>query len=144
MQKRRPAATGAGMTDADLEARYRRYLDRLNAHRPDDLGEFVCDELTYNGRPMTRRDYQNLLVGDLAAIPDLFFHVDRLVVAGDLVACRLHFHCTPRGEFLGLRANGDRTISFVEHVFYRFHGGKIGEVWSLIDRPAIEAQLALS
>ena len=130
------------MTDADLEARYRRYLARLNDHRPDDLEEFVHEALTYNGRPMTRLDYQNLIAGDLAAIPDLHFHVDRLVVAGDQVACRLKFHCTPRGEFLGLRPNGDKTVSFAEHVFYRWREGKIGEVWSLIDRPAIEAQLA--
>ena len=130
------------MTDTDNEARYRRYLDRLNAHRADDLEEFVHEALTYNGRPMTRLDYQNLIAGDIAAIPDLFFHVDLLVVAGDLIACRLHFHCTPRGEFLGLRPTGGKTISFAEHVFYRLREGKIGEVWSLIDRPAVEAQLA--
>ena len=69
--------------------------------------------------------------------------MDRLVVAGDQVACRLHFHCTPRGEFLGLRPNG-KTIAFAEHVFYRWREGKIYEVWSLIDRPAVEAQLAAS
>ena len=45
------------MTDADLETRYRRYLDHLNAHRPDNLGEFVHEGLTYNGRPLTRLDY---------------------------------------------------------------------------------------
>ena len=129
------------MTDANLETRYRRYLDRLNEHRPEDLAEFVHEELTYNGRPMTRRDYQNLIAGDIAAIPDLFYHVDRLVVAGDQVACRLLFHCTPRGEFLGLRPNG-KSVSFAEHVFYRLREGRICEVWSLIDRPAIEAQLA--
>ncbi len=90
---------------------------------------------------MTRLDYQNLIAGDVAAIPDLFFDIQVLVVAGDWIACRLHFACTPQREFLGLQPNG-KAVSFAEHVFYKLRDGKIFEVLSLIDRPAIERQLA--
>jgi predicted ester cyclase len=129
------------MAEADREAHYRRYISYLNDRRVDELGEFVQEELAYNGKPMTRLDYQNMIAGDIAAIPDLYFDIHLLVIDGDQIACRLNFQCTPQSEFLGLQPNG-KSISFSEHVFYRLRGGKIYEVWSLIDRPAIEEQLA--
>jgi predicted ester cyclase len=46
---------------ADLEARHRAYLAVLNYHRLDDLEHYVQDELTYNGAPMARRQYQDLV-----------------------------------------------------------------------------------
>jgi len=57
------------MTDAGLEARYRAYLAALNERRLDDLAEFVQDDLTYNGEPMTCRQYRDMIAGDIAAIP---------------------------------------------------------------------------
>ena len=123
------------------EAHYRRYISYLNDRRVDELGEFVHEALTYNGEAMTRLDYQNLIARDIAAIPDLHFDVQLLVVDGDKIACRLSFECTPQREFLGFQPNG-KSISFAEHVFYRLRDGKIDEVWSLLDRPAIAAQLA--
>jgi predicted ester cyclase len=56
------------------------------------------------------------------------------------VASRLRFDCTPRGKFLGLDVNG-RKVSFTENLFYAFRGEKIAQVWSIIDKAAIEAQL---
>ena len=125
----------------DIEAQYRRYIGRLNSHVVDDLSEFVHDALTYNGRPMSRRDYQDMLAEDISAIPDLQFEIDRLVVQHDHVACRINFNCTPEAEFMGLAPNGE-PISFSEHVFYRFRDGRICEVLSLIDQTAIRQQLA--
>jgi predicted ester cyclase len=90
---------------------------------------------------MTRLDYQNLIAENIAAIPDLCFNVHLLVVDGDQIACRLNFDCTPQSEFLGLQPNG-KSISFSEHVFCRLRDRKIYEVWSLLDRPAIEEQPA--
>ena len=128
------------MTDLRLEARYRAYLAALNERRLDDLADFVADDLTYNGEPMTRRRYRDMIAADIAAIPDLVFAADVVVTAGDRVACRLVFDCTPQHEFLGFTPNGRRLV-FAEHVFYRFRAGRIAEVSSLIDRPAIERQL---
>ena len=56
------------------------------------------------------------------------------------MAARLAFDCTPRGLFLGLAVDG-RRVSFAENVFYEFRDGKIAQVWSVIDKAAIEAQL---
>jgi predicted ester cyclase len=128
------------VTKADLEAHYLAYIAALNDRRTGDLAEFVHDELTYNDEPITRRQYQDLISADIAAIPDLFYDVRLLVVDEEQVACRLRFDCTPVRDFLGLSPTGKR-VSFAEHVFYRFRDGRIAAVWSLIDRPAIETQL---
>ena len=125
---------------ADLEARYRAYLAVLNDRRLDDLEHYVQDELTYNGAPMTRRQYQDLIAADVAAVPDLRYDAHLVVATGDQVACRLVFDCTPQREFLGFTTDGGR-LTFAEHVFYRFDGGRIAAVWSLIDRAAIAEQL---
>jgi predicted ester cyclase len=131
------------MTNADLESRYRAYLDALNERRLDDLVDYVRDELSYNGETMTRRHYQDLIAADITAIPDLFFDAQIIVASGDRVACRLGFDCTPQHEFLGFSPNGER-LRFAEHVFYHFRDGRIATVSSLIDRPTIEAQLSIS
>ena len=128
------------MTNADLETRYRAYLDALNERRLDDLVLYVQDELSYNGEIMTRRQYRDLIAADITAIPDLIFDAHIVVASGDNVACRLVFDCTPQHEFLGFSPNGERLI-FAEHVFYHFRGGRIAAVSSLIDRSAIQAQL---
>ena len=57
-----------------------------------------------------------------------------------LIASRLAFDCTPVGSFLDLPVNG-RRVRFTENVFYEFRDRKIAQVWSLIDKVAIEAQL---
>ena len=129
------------MTEAEFEAHYRRYISYLNNRRLDELDEFVHEELTYNGEPETRADYRTRIAEDVAAIPDLYFDVHLIVVGGDQIACRLFYNCTPQSEWLGLQPNG-KSISFAEHVFYKFRDRKIYEVWSLLDVPSIAKQLA--
>ena len=126
--------------NADLEAHYRAYLDALNDRRLDDLEHFVEDELTYNGEPLTREQYRDLIAADTAAVPDLVYDAQLVVACGDQVACRIVFDCTPQREFLGFTPDGGR-LTFAEHVFYRFREGRIVAVSSLIDRAAIAAQL---
>jgi predicted ester cyclase len=123
----------------DLRRRYLDYLAVLNERRFDDLVEHVADDLTYNGSPMTRTDYRDLLERDVAAVPDLTYVPGLLVVEGDRVACRLDFDCTPVGTFLGIEAAG-RRLRFAEHVFYRYDGPRFVEVRSLIDRDAVRRQ----
>jgi predicted ester cyclase len=122
---------------AELEG----YLAALNERRLDDLADFVHDELTYNGEPMTLDQYRDLLAADIDAMPDLFYDARIVVTGGNQAACRLLFSCTPRKPFLGFTPNGKR-LTFAEHVFYDFRDGKIAAVTSLIDRYAIQAQLA--
>jgi predicted ester cyclase len=84
--------------------------------------------------------YRAMLERDFEEIPDLRFDIELLGCEPPHAASRLRFDCRPKGLFLSLPVNG-RRVAFAENVFYRFRGGKIAEVWSVIDKAAIEAQL---
>jgi predicted ester cyclase len=116
------------------------YIACLNAQDWLNLGTFVHDALHYNGRALTLDDYREMLIKDFREIPDLFFDIQMLIEEPPRIACRLRFECAPKGVFMGLRVDGKRVV-FCENVFYEFREGKIDNVWSVIDKAAIEAQL---
>ena len=128
------------MTSSELAALYRDYIACLNAQDWARLHLFVHDEVVHNSRAIGIGGYRAMLERDFAEIPDLRFVIELLVCEPPHVACRLAFDCSPKGTFLGLRVD-NRRVSFAENVFYSFHDGKIAEVWSVIDKAAIEAQL---
>lgn len=128
------------MTRDELKQMYRDYISCLNAQDWPSLGRFVHDEAVHNGRPFGLAGYRQMLETDFRTIPDLVFTIDLLLADPPCVSARLWFDCSPRGMFLGLPVNG-RRVSFAEHVVYRFDANRIREVWSVIDKSAIEAQL---
>jgi predicted ester cyclase len=81
---------------------------------------------------MLRRDFDE--------IPDLYFNVQMLISDPPYIASRLGFDCTPKGKFFGLHVNGKRVL-FAENVIYEFRNERIVQVWSVIEKAAIEAQL---
>jgi predicted ester cyclase len=128
------------MNSADLAALYRNYIACLNRQDWPALGQFVHDDVVHNGRPLSLAGYRAMLEQDFRDIPDLHFDIALLVSEPPQIAARLAFDCTPVGTFLGLPVNGKR-VSFCENVFYEFGGDKIRQVWSVIDKAEIEAQL---
>jgi len=130
----------SGVGKASLASLYRDYIACLNGRDWSALGQFVDDEVHHNGRPLGLPGYRAMLESDYAQIPDLRYAIDILVADPPRLAARLRFDVTPKGEFLGLPVNG-RRVAFSENVFYQFLSGRIREVWSVIDKSAIEAQL---
>ena len=128
------------MTPADLADIHRSYIACLNGQDWPALGQFVHDEVVHNARPLGLSGYRAMLEQDFREIPDLRFNIELLICEPPCIASRLAFDCAPVGTFLGLAVNG-RRVSFCENVFYQFRDGKIHEVWSIIDKAAIEAQL---
>ena len=128
------------MNDDELLRLYRAYLDCLNARDLRRLHHFVHSEARHNGNVVGVVGYAAMLTRDFEAIPDLAYSVAQLVVQAPFVAARLAFDCTPAADFLGLRVDG-RRVRFGENVFYEYREGKIVEVWSVVDKAAIEAQL---
>jgi len=128
------------MIKANLRAVYRDYIACLNKQDWPKLEQFVHDEVYYNGQRIGILGYREMLERDFNEIPDLYFDIQLLISDPPHIASRLGFNCTPKGKFLGLHVNGKR-VSFTEHVFYKFRGDKIEQVWSIIDKAAIEAQL---
>jgi predicted ester cyclase len=105
-----------------------------------NLHRFVADDARHNGRPFGLAGYRAMLERDFAEIPDLKFNIELLICDPPHVASRLRFDCRPKGLFLDLPVNG-RRVNFAENVFYQFRDERIAEVWSAIDKAAIEAQL---
>jgi predicted ester cyclase len=128
------------MTGDGLGGFYRGYIDCLNRRDWAVLGRFVDEDVVHNGRQLGLSGYRAMLEGDFRAIPDLHFNIGLLVVEPPHVASRLEFDCTPTGELFGLPVNG-RRVRFAENVFYEIRDGRISEVWSIIDKAAIAAQL---
>lgn len=129
------------MTKTDLSDAYRSYIACLNRQDWPHLNEFVHDEVCYNARWIGLLSYREMLERDFRDIPDLYFNIQLLISDPPYIASRLQFECTPKGNFLGLDVNGKR-VSFCENVFYLFRGERIAEVWSVIDKATIEAQLS--
>ena len=126
--------------ETDLSAIHRDYIACLNRQDWTRLAQFVDQDAVHNGRRIGLSGYRQMLEGDFSDIPDLRFEIALLVCDPPFVASRLQFDCAPRGTFLGLPVNG-RKVRFSENVFYEFRGGRITQVWSAIDKAAIEAQL---
>jgi predicted ester cyclase len=122
---------------------YRNYINCLNNQDWKNLKQFVDDEVQYNGRLVGVKGYQDLLENDFRQIPDLYFDIQLIVSEGSQLASRLKFDCSPIAKFLGLDVNG-KKVSFSENVFYEFRNNKIWKVWSVIDKGAIESQIAAS
>lgn len=128
------------MTRDELEQTYRAYIDCLNRRDWAALGEFVHEDVIHNGRSLGLPGYRAMLENDVETIPDLRFTIDLLLCEPPHIGCRLAFDCAPVGRFLGLDVNG-RRVTFAENVFYGFRDGRIEQVWSVIDKTAIEGQL---
>lgn len=126
--------------EADLARIYRSYIACLNEQDWPKLGNFVHEDVRYNGKRIGLSGYRHMLEGDFRAIPDLRFDIELLVTEPPRVASRLRFACTPVGMLFGLPVNG-RRVQFSENVFYEFLEGRIRDVWSVIDKAAIESQL---
>ena len=124
----------------DLASVYRGYIDCLNARDWFRLGDFVGEDVEYNGETVDLAGYRAMLERDYREIPDLRFNIELLVSQPPFVAARLNFDCTPTGRFLGIDIDG-RRVSFTENVFYEFDRETICKVWSVIDKAAIERQL---
>ncbi|NVO25274.1 ester cyclase [Donghicola mangrovi] len=128
------------MTRDEILVAYSGYIACLNAQDWPNLQNYVSDEATYNGTLIGLDGYRAMLIGDFKAIPDLKFHMVQVMCDPPVIAARLAFDCTPVGDLFDLPVNGKR-VQFSENVFYEFAGGKIRNVWSVIDKAAIAAQL---
>ena len=130
------------MDSNELAAFYRAYIAFLNDRDWPALSRFVHEDARHNGRPLGVAGYRAMLERDVRDIPDLRFGIERLVCQPPHVAARLAFDCRPAGTFLGLPVDG-RRVAFAENVFYEVRDGRIRDVWSVIDKAAIEEQLSM-
>lgn len=128
------------MTGDEITDCYRGYIACLNSRNWPELGRFVHDEVNYNGKFVGLGGYRQMLECDVLAIPDLQYNIGLLIAEPPHVAAQLRFDCSPVGDLFGYAVNGKR-VAFTENVFYALSGGKIRDVWSVIDKAAVGDQL---
>jgi predicted ester cyclase len=75
-----------------------------------------------------------------SAFPDLRYTIENIIADGDMVAERMRFEGTHRGDFQGLPPTGMR-VSFTGMQISRMSGGKIVELWGEFDALGMMQQL---
>jgi hypothetical protein len=68
----------------------------------------------------------------LRAFPDLHVAVEDLIAEGDKVVCRDTVTGTHLGEYRGLPPTG-KSVTYNEIFIVRFAGGRIAEIWGVVD-----------
>ncbi len=129
------------MSGEELRDFYRRYVDLANRRDFDRMDEFAHDEVIVNGHPVRRDDMVTEFRRHTAAVPDLSWKIEDLVVDGDRVAARLTDTGTPVREWNGLAPTG-ATVSIAETAFYRVEDGRFKVMWYLMDADGLRRQLA--
>ena len=101
------------------------YITCLNSQFYQALHNYMTEDIVHNGKRIGLAGFIQLIKGDRAKHEWLHFNVSMLVVddAKQTVACRLIL----KGQ------DPEATDLPREHAFYQFRGGKITEVWSMLD-----------
>jgi steroid delta-isomerase-like uncharacterized protein len=68
----------------------------------------------------------------LRAFPDIHVAIEDVVAEGDKVVYRNTVTGTHQGEYRGLPATG-RSVRYDEIFIVRFAGGRIAEIWGVVD-----------
>ncbi|MBL7260106.1 ester cyclase [Paractinoplanes lichenicola] len=129
------------MSDFDILDFYRRYVDVINAHQWDRVGEFLDDTVLAHGETVTREQGIANFESITDAIPDLEVEVVRTVVSGDTVGTHAIHRGTPVKEWLGVAPNG-KSIEVHEITTYRVRDGKFVQMSNVWDLDALREQLS--
>jgi predicted ester cyclase len=129
------------VSDSDLREFYLRYVEELNAHRFDDMAEFINDRTTLNGEPATREDLVAVQNADVDAVPDLHWEIKELLFDGDRLAVRAVNTGTPVKEWLGVAPTG-ASFEIVEYAIYQVRDGRFVHMTALHDAGELLRQLA--
>jgi predicted ester cyclase len=114
-----------GRDRSGVEAFYRRYLQRCNEHRFDDLGEFVAQDVEVNGATCGLGNYGEGLAGVVEMYPNFHWDLQHLLIDGNWMSAHL--------VDTGTRADG-RSITLPEFAVYRLDDAKIAAVWGDLDQ----------
>jgi predicted ester cyclase len=129
------------MAGSGIHEFYRRYVEELNAHKFDDMDEFIHDEIILNGEPSTRNDVIAVQKADIDAVPDLRWGVQEFLVDGDRAAVRAINTGTPVKEWLGVAPTG-ASFEIVEYAIYQIRDGRFAQMTALHDASTLQRQLA--
>lgn len=121
-------------------ATFGRFHDAVNSGDADVISkaidEVVDPDLVFHAPvPMAATGVQALrYVWEvlLRAFPDIHVAVEDVIAEGDKVVYRNTVTGTHRGEYRGLPPTG-RSVTYDEIIIIRFAGGRIAEIWGVVD-----------
>ena len=139
-QNRQGAAPGAAIA-------FRRLFEEALTRRDTAaLLAAVTPELVIHSRgrsaTIRREALWDLSAPILTGFPDIVFHVDDVVAAGDKAAARVSFSATHRAPWGGIAPTG-RRVAVTEMFLCRLAAGKIAECWQEWDEYGLRQQLTL-
>jgi steroid delta-isomerase-like uncharacterized protein len=127
-------------TEASNEATFSRLHDAINTGDAEAISK-VIDEVVDPGlvfhAPVPRdvsgvQALKQVWSVLLRAFPDLHVAIEDVIVQGDKVVYRNTVTGTHQGEYRGLPATG-RPVAYDEIFIVRFAGGRIAEIWGVVD-----------
>lgn len=78
----------------------------------------------------------------LRAFPDIHVAVEDVIAEGDKVVVRNTVTGTHRGEYRGVPPTG-KSVSYREIFIFRFAGGRVAEIWGVVDALSQLKQLGM-
>lgn len=129
------------MSDFDIREFYTRYVEAINAHRWDLIGDFIDDTVLAHGETYTREQAVANFVSITDAMPDYQEELKVFTVAGDTIGSHSITRGTPVNEWLGIAPDGG-PIEIDEITVYRVRNGKFVQMSNVWDVDALRAQLS--
>jgi steroid delta-isomerase-like uncharacterized protein len=109
----------------------RKVIDIYNSHDITRFEELLTDDcvLVRNGIEARGKDEVKRVLAKLySAIPDIEYHIDDVVSAGDKLALRWSGRGTHRGEYMGVPATG-RPLIYDGITVYQLKGKRLQRIW---------------
>jgi predicted ester cyclase len=82
--------------------------------------------------PRAHEAFRQLWAMLLRGLPDLHLTIEDLIAEGDKVVMRASVTGTHRGQYMGVQPTG-KSITYNEIFIWRFVGGRIAEMWGVVD-----------
>jgi predicted ester cyclase len=111
-----------------------------HASRSGCLGSWLRSSRPGCPRPLDSEAWSQFTVAFAEAFLDLRLTAEDIFSAGEMVASRVAFHGTHRGEFQGIPPT-DKEVAFTSMEFNRVVGGKVEAHWVELDLLGLMRQL---
>lgn len=134
----------AATPDADeLRAFILEFNSVWNEHKFDQAGDYYAESFMLNGVRRTLDSFNDQVMDLIDTFPDRSWHVEHVVVEGDLVCVLYTITGTHLGVHEGIAPTG-RKFRTSELAHYRVLDGRIVEEWYVYDDTDLKRQLTQS
>jgi len=129
------------MPNPHLREFYDRYIAALNARNFEIMKEFIHDQVTLNGVPVSREDILAVQRDEVTSVPDLHWVLTNLIIDGNRIGAQLINTGTPAKRFVGVEPTGS-SFEVVEYAVYQVVDGRFKHMAAIHDAEEVKRQLA--